>query len=136
MFSLPVMNFVLRLQKFGLQMSDRHFLLLQGGEVLLWVWRSNAMVLSTGVVAAQAHSSVKTVTGWGGRYGDASVSSHSTIAEKRLLEDSTSPARMLSDTSLPAPGLLGFRTTAEILKCWWSHAVCKALHQSILFTTS
>lgn len=53
------MDSVFRLHQFGLQVSDGHFLLLQRGEILLGVWGFDAMVVSTGVVAAQARSSVK-----------------------------------------------------------------------------
>lgn len=54
----PVMNRVLCIHQFALQVSDGHFLLLERGEILLWVRGSDAMVVSTGVVAAQARSSV------------------------------------------------------------------------------
>lgn len=54
----PVVNRVLRLQQFGLQVSDGNLLLLQRGQVLLWVRRSNAMIVPTRVVVAQVGSSV------------------------------------------------------------------------------
>lgn len=50
------MDSVLRLQQFGPQMSDGHLLLLKGGEVLLGVWGSDAMVVPTQVVGSQAGS--------------------------------------------------------------------------------
>ena len=52
----PVMNSVVRLQQFGLEVSDGHFLLLQRGEILLRVRGFDAMVVPTGVIAAQFHS--------------------------------------------------------------------------------
>lgn len=52
----PVMNSVVRLQQFGLEVSDGHFLLLQRGEILLRVRGLDAMVVPTGVIAAQFHS--------------------------------------------------------------------------------
>lgn len=49
---LPVMDSVLRLQQFGPQVSNGHLLLLKRGEVLLRVWRSDAMVVPTQVVGS------------------------------------------------------------------------------------
>lgn len=54
----PVMDSVLRLQQFGLQVSDGHFLLLQRGEVLLRVRRPDSVVVTTWMVAAQTCPSV------------------------------------------------------------------------------
>lgn len=59
------MNFVLRLQQLGLQVSDGHFLLLQGSQILLRVRGPDAMVLSAGVVATQADPSVVQGEEWG-----------------------------------------------------------------------
>lgn len=50
------MDCVLRLQQFGLQVSDGHLLLLQGRQVLLWIGWSNAVVVAARVVVAQVGS--------------------------------------------------------------------------------
>jgi len=52
------MDGVLRLQQFGLQVSDGHFLLLERGEILLGVRGSDAVVVPAGVEAALGCPSV------------------------------------------------------------------------------
>lgn len=54
------MGGVLHLPQLAPQVTNGHLLLLQGGEVLLWIGRSDAMVVPTGVVSSGGHPSGET----------------------------------------------------------------------------